>query len=109
MQQDYEQHQMELESTYPSGAEVWHCPKCGRRFIVEWRPAFNVIVMQAGDVRAVHTGCRQGIGENESTALVRFDQPCDQVADDASTQKEFEPAQKMELWEELLKDVDLDV
>ncbi len=47
---------MELEGTYPTGAEEWYCPICGRRFILQWKPIYNTIVLQTGDEYASHSG-----------------------------------------------------
>jgi hypothetical protein len=54
-------HSMELERTYPSGAEEWHCPTCGRRMIMQWPPAYKKIVLEAGDEHATHSGGKGGL------------------------------------------------
>ena len=51
-----EQHEMQLEATHSSGAEEWYCPACGRRFLVEWSPAYNMIIIEPGDQYARHRG-----------------------------------------------------
>jgi hypothetical protein len=56
-----EQHQMRLEKTYPSGAEEWLCPSCGRRFLMQWPPVYKRIIMEAGDECAPHSGAKGGI------------------------------------------------
>ena len=53
---DPERHEMQLESTHSSGAEEWHCPTCGRRFLVQWTPAYNMIIIEPGDRYARHRG-----------------------------------------------------
>jgi hypothetical protein len=58
---DSQQHEMQLEKTYPSGAQEWFCPTCTHRFIVQWRPAFNMIDLKAGDRRISHTGSTDGL------------------------------------------------
>jgi hypothetical protein len=47
---------MRLEKTHPSGAEEWFCPTCGRRFLIEWSPAYKRIVLTAGDEWVIHSG-----------------------------------------------------
>ena len=42
-------HEMILEKTHISGVEEWFCPTCGRRFLVQWPPAYKMIVVEAGD------------------------------------------------------------
>jgi DNA-directed RNA polymerase subunit RPC12/RpoP len=46
---------------HDSGAEEWHCPTCGRRFIVQWKPNYKKITLVEGDVEAVHSGGKGGI------------------------------------------------
>ena len=42
-------HEMILEKIHISGVEEWYCPTCGRRFLVQWPPAYKMIVLAAGD------------------------------------------------------------
>lgn len=52
-----EQHEMQLQAIHPSGAEEWHCPICGRRFLMRWSP-YQKTILQPGDEQAWHTGNR---------------------------------------------------
>jgi hypothetical protein len=54
-------HEMQLEKTYASGAEEWHCSRCGRRFLVQWEPQYKRIVIEGGDEYAVHSGGKGGL------------------------------------------------
>jgi hypothetical protein len=56
----YEQqsHQMHLETTHPSGAEEWVCSVCGRRFLMQWPPAYSRIILEPGDEYATHSGSK---------------------------------------------------
>jgi len=54
-------HEMRLEEIYPSGAEEWLCPTCGRRFLMSWPPAYKKIVLIAGDEYAIHSGGKGGV------------------------------------------------
>lgn len=58
-------HDMILVTVHTSGAEEWHCPECGRRFIVNWPPNYQKIVLVAGDEYAYHS-CHKG----DATAMV---------------------------------------
>jgi hypothetical protein len=51
-----EHHEMQLMTTYPSGAEMWHCPMCGHLLLTDWPPTYSRIVLVAGDGQAVHLG-----------------------------------------------------
>lgn len=42
-------HEMILEKTHLSGVEEWYCPDCGRRFLVQWPPAYKMIILEQGD------------------------------------------------------------
>jgi hypothetical protein len=56
-----EHHEMVLETTHPSGAEEWYCPSCGRRFLMQWPPTYQKIVIEAGDEHAIHSGNKGGL------------------------------------------------
>ncbi|GIK40003.1 MAG: hypothetical protein KJ077_19490 [Anaerolineae bacterium] len=56
-----EQHEMQLEKTHPSGAEEWCCPTCGRRFLMQWPPAYKKIILEIGDEYALHSGGKGGL------------------------------------------------
>ena len=56
-----QQHEMRLEKTFPSGAEEWYCPACGRRFMLHTRPQLNIMVLEAGDELVSHVGSKGGL------------------------------------------------
>jgi hypothetical protein len=58
---DQQQHEMVLEKSHPSGAEEWYCPICGRRFLMQWPPAYEMIVLEPGDLYARHSGSKGGL------------------------------------------------
>lgn len=53
---DAQPHEMQLVRTHSSGAEEWHCPRCGRRFLMHWPPTYKKIVLVVGDEYAAHVG-----------------------------------------------------
>ncbi len=55
------QHQMVVSNTFPSGAQEWYCPTCGRRFIMQLRPKYKRIIMEEGDEQAAHSGATGGL------------------------------------------------
>lgn len=44
-----------------SGAEEWSCPRCGRRMQLRWPPGYERLVMEYGDVSAIHVGGKGGV------------------------------------------------
>jgi hypothetical protein len=48
-------HEMVLEQTHTSGVEEWYCPSCGRRFLVQWPPAYKMIILEPGDQDTRHS------------------------------------------------------
>lgn len=56
-----QQHKMILDKTYPSGAEEWYCPSCGRNLLINWEPRFKRTVLKAGDEFATHSGGKGGL------------------------------------------------
>ena len=88
-------HEMRLEKSHSSGAEEWLCPTCGRRFLMNWPPAYKKIVLEAGNEYATHSGGKGGL---------RLQPPQISRGDE-------EPVLSDELraaLEEILEDVDLD-
>ena len=61
-----QQHEMLLNKTYPSGAEEWYCPTCGRRFVMQWPPKYKRIILNSGDRDTAHRG---GKGELQMGAI----------------------------------------
>jgi hypothetical protein len=59
-------HEMLLDQIHASGVEEWYCPTCGRRFLVQWPPAYKVIVVAPGN---------QDIRHNLSRANYRIGPP----------------------------------
>jgi hypothetical protein len=43
-----------MTRTYGSGAQEWYCPICGRRFIVQWKPEYQRVILELGDDSAIH-------------------------------------------------------
>ncbi len=90
-----ERHEMNLEAKYPTGAEEWRCPTCGRRFVVKWAPAFNMVVLDPGNESAGHSGSTGGlhIGPPQVTKTDGTEPPDDRG---------------LSAWIEGLEDTDLD-
>ena len=47
-------HEMVLDRTHISGVEEWYCPTCGRRFLVQWPPAYKMIILEPGEQDTRH-------------------------------------------------------
>jgi hypothetical protein len=47
-------HEMILEKTHIFKVEEWYCPDCGRRFVLQWRPTYRMIVLKAGQQDTRH-------------------------------------------------------
>lgn len=58
------QHEMQLAQTHATGVEEWFCPACGRRFLMQWPPAYKKIILEAGDEQAIHSGGKGGLHIN---------------------------------------------
>lgn len=77
-------HRMKLGQTYPSGAQEWICPQCGRWIVMHHLPEhgkLKTIVLQAGDEDAAHAGGTGSI----AVATVRTVEP------DEATREPFPP------------------
>lgn len=47
-------HKLTLIKKYASGAEEWYCSSCGRRFVLQWAPEYQRVVLEVGDETVVH-------------------------------------------------------
>ena len=47
-------HEILVVKKHDTGAEEWFCPTCGRRFIVQWAPEYQCIILNVGDEIAIH-------------------------------------------------------
>jgi len=54
-------HEMILSHVHDSGVEEWYCPTCGRRFLMQWPPNYQKIILEAGDEQASHSGGKGGL------------------------------------------------
>ena len=59
MQNSIRKHHMELLQIHNTGAEEWWCPTCERRFIIQWPPNYQKIILETGDEYAFHS-CNKG-------------------------------------------------
>ena len=55
------EHKMVVKNTFPTGAQEWYCPTCGRRFILQWPPNYKRIILNEGDEQAIHSGGTGGM------------------------------------------------
>jgi hypothetical protein len=56
-----DEHEMELEKTHLSGVEEWHCPTCGRRFLITWPPNYEKVILEPGNESVIHSGGKGGV------------------------------------------------
>jgi len=110
-----EHHEMHLETTYPSGAEQWSCPTCGRRFVVRWLPACSMTILDFGDLHAQHSGSTddlhmrssQVVGVDESLPMDELDQPPITTSHEAAEMGETPLTDELQPWLKWLKDAGL--
>ena len=58
-------HEMILNKTHISGIEEWYCPTCGRRFLMQWPPAYRTIVVEGGDKDKRHNVSKRNPGPRQ--------------------------------------------
>lgn len=63
-----EKHEMVLSGLVASGAEEWACPRCGRRLLLRWPPRYEKVVLEPGDLAAIHVGGKGGVRAGGITA-----------------------------------------
>jgi hypothetical protein len=56
-----EQHEMVLRGPGAGGSKEWVCVTCTRRILLRWPPHFQILVLDQGDLGAVHAGGKGGV------------------------------------------------
>ena len=56
-----EYHEMVFLGATDDGDQELYCPICGRRLLVQWPPNYQKIVLEPGDVNAIHSGGTGGL------------------------------------------------
>ena len=110
-----QQHEMQLKTTYASGAEEWYCPTCGRQFVIHWPPGCETITLERRDkyffVRRNRTGTAvttKIILETDDEYLVHISSQGEQHVylppvtrfEEAAITEDVDP------WQEWLEDID---
>jgi hypothetical protein len=72
-----EKHQMVISGRDESGAEEWACPRCGRRMLLRWPPHYAKLVLEHGDITAIHVGGKGGV---QVTGITASPVPAEDVA-----------------------------
>lgn len=55
------------------GEQELYCPICGRRLLVKWPPNYQKIVLEPGDINAVHSGGTGGLSVHAPRVTTRQD------------------------------------
>lgn len=63
-----EKHEMVLSGRVAPETEEWACPRCGRRLLLRWPPNYEKVVLEQGDLTAVHVGGQGGVRAGGITA-----------------------------------------
>ena len=83
---------MTLQKTYPDGDEIWYCPLCQRRMVVNWlQNPIKLDIIEQGNATASHCGSKGGL----------------QVWTPQVTNHVLE-SENLELWLDTLNGLDLD-
>jgi len=59
-----ERHEMQLQRTFPSGAQEWFCPECKRWMVLHHDPErgkAKIVVLEVGDALVGHFGGTKGV------------------------------------------------
>lgn len=89
------QHEMVLEKVDDTGAEEWFCPTCGRRFLMQWPPEYRKVILESGDINAIHMGSKNGVQAEDTNSETT----------EITSQAEIEA---LERWGELLDLIDFE-
>ncbi len=100
MEQEY--HEMVLETVHESGAEEWYCPTCGRRFLMQWPPAYSKVILSEGDEYAIHSGGK-GSGGLEISPIIE-----DKISQSEDTLLVEEDQERLQPWKDWFEQIDFE-
>ncbi len=101
MDSELQRHEMVLEKSHEFGAEEWFCPVCGRRFLLQWPPNYQRIILEQGDNNAVHSGGKGGLNM-ETPRTSRMDQIEPDEPELSTNESDLAP------WKEWMEKVDFE-
>jgi hypothetical protein len=83
---------MVCERALENGIDVFYCPACGRKMLIQWTPIIRQVVLEPGDESAIHSATLYEVSqENQAIA------------------PEIEPdpveGERLALWEERLQEI----
>lgn len=59
---DPERHDMQLQRSFPSGAQEWSCTTCKRRVVIEHAAnRVKIVALERGDERVIHSTSSGGL------------------------------------------------
>ena len=64
-----DRHEMQLQQSFPSGAQEWLCTTCQRRVVIEHGAnRVKIVALDRGDERAIHSTSSGGLSVAASRA-----------------------------------------
>jgi hypothetical protein len=72
-------HEMVHDGTDTTGMEEWHCPVCGRHFIMRWPPDYERLVLAEGE-NVTHIGTKGEVGFRSGRVIRAADELGDEEA-----------------------------
>ena len=110
-----QRHLMQLATTYPSGAEEWSCPTCGRRFVMHGLPGYEQLTLERGEKHVLAWGRTIGTAVAAKIVLDAGDDAAfhtgskshsDAFSTDDASLDDHELQARLSSWSEGLADVD---
>ena len=95
---------MICERTLDNGIDVYCCPLCGRKLLIQWAPIIRQAVLEPGDKSVVHSA--SPTGEPNFTAAQNEYTEADPVPDRLIIDSADRP--RLQRWGELLAAVDFE-
>jgi hypothetical protein len=98
MNNDQEIHTMVCERVLENGIDVFICPACGRKILIQWMPVLRQVVLEPGDEGVLHSAAP--IDEHdESPEMAMVDQPLENPVDEL---------RRLADWEQWLRAIDFE-
>lgn len=72
-------HTMVCERVLDNGIDVFVCPACGRKMLIQWIPVLRQVVLEPGDENVVHSATPLELGEESPELEMDGAPPVDPV------------------------------
>jgi hypothetical protein len=91
-------HTMVCERVLDNGIDVFVCPACGRKMLIQWTPVLRQVVLEPGDEAVVHS----------ATPYTSADESPEVLWDDPAYHETTDDIRRLAEWEQWLREIEFE-